>query len=188
MDAQGGYNNNYRAPKTDAENKPRGTRQAGAAGTQNKQMSSVAKEILDKVNLEDFEAAPENARFFVIKSYSEDDVHKSLKYNAWASTETGNRRLDQVGTHNTLAALLATLFVTGYFVLCMWMHVDVKATISFPLAGCWLSMSACVPMDVHGRHSRRARTRVVPFTFSFRSMQAVSSVAWPRWSPRSISR
>ena len=30
----------------------------------------------------------------VIKSYSEDDVHKSIKYGVWASTDTGNRRLD----------------------------------------------------------------------------------------------
>jgi hypothetical protein len=34
------------------------------------------------------------AKFFVIKSYTEDDVHKSLKYSIWASTEIGNRRLD----------------------------------------------------------------------------------------------
>eukprot|EP00270_Netrium_digitus_P015999 TRINITY_DN5668_c0_g1_i5.p1 TRINITY_DN5668_c0_g1~~TRINITY_DN5668_c0_g1_i5.p1 ORF type:complete len:314 (-),score=104.15 TRINITY_DN5668_c0_g1_i5:185-1126(-) len=34
------------------------------------------------------------AKFFVIKSYSEDDVHKSIKYNVWASTPNGNRRLD----------------------------------------------------------------------------------------------
>ena len=35
------------------------------------------------------------ARFFVIMSCSEDDVHKSIKYGVWASTDTGNRRLDQ---------------------------------------------------------------------------------------------
>ncbi|KAI8805706.1 YTH domain-containing protein, partial [Cladochytrium replicatum] len=34
-------------------------------------------------------------RYFVIKSYTEDDVHKSLKYGIWASTEIGNRRLNQ---------------------------------------------------------------------------------------------
>ena len=34
------------------------------------------------------------ARFFIIKSYSEDDVHKSIKYGLWASTVTGNGRLD----------------------------------------------------------------------------------------------
>lgn len=35
-----------------------------------------------------------NARFFVIKSYAEDDVHRAIKYNVWCSTEHGNRRLD----------------------------------------------------------------------------------------------
>lgn len=34
-------------------------------------------------------------RFFVIKSYSEDDVHRSIKYGIWCSTEHGNKRLDQ---------------------------------------------------------------------------------------------
>ena len=29
-------------------------------------------------------------QMFVIKSYSEDDVHKSIKYGVWASTDTGN--------------------------------------------------------------------------------------------------
>eukprot|EP01105_Mastigella_eilhardi_P027463 TRINITY_DN847_c0_g1_i1.p1 TRINITY_DN847_c0_g1~~TRINITY_DN847_c0_g1_i1.p1 ORF type:complete len:628 (-),score=177.38 TRINITY_DN847_c0_g1_i1:1522-3405(-) len=40
-------------------------------------------------------APPATARFFVIKSYSEDDVHKSIKYSVWASTDSGNRRLDR---------------------------------------------------------------------------------------------
>ncbi|KAJ1403034.1 YTH domain [Sesbania bispinosa] len=31
--------------------------------------------------------------FFVIKSYSEDDVHKSIKYNVWSSTPHGNKKL-----------------------------------------------------------------------------------------------
>jgi len=31
----------------------------------------------------------------VIKSYSADDIHKSIKYSVWASTEHGNKRLDQ---------------------------------------------------------------------------------------------
>ncbi|XP_058118954.1 YTH domain-containing family protein isoform X2 [Anopheles coustani] len=37
----------------------------------------------------------ELARFFVIKSYSEDDIHRSIKYEIWCSTEHGNQRLDQ---------------------------------------------------------------------------------------------
>ena len=35
-----------------------------------------------------------NARFFIIKSYSEDDIHRSIKYSIWCSTEHGNKRLD----------------------------------------------------------------------------------------------
>ncbi len=42
-----------------------------------------------------FDLAPANARFFVIKSYTEEDVHKSLKYEIWASTDKGNQRLDK---------------------------------------------------------------------------------------------
>ncbi|KAF8163514.1 YT521-B-like domain-containing protein [Crassisporium funariophilum] len=42
-----------------------------------------------------FETRPQSARFFVIKSYTEDDVHKSLKYEIWSSTDPGNKRLDK---------------------------------------------------------------------------------------------
>ncbi|KAJ8771730.1 hypothetical protein K2173_026907 [Erythroxylum novogranatense] len=43
---------------------------------------------------EDFVVDYLDAKFFVIKSYSEDDVHKSIKYNVWSSTPNGNRKLD----------------------------------------------------------------------------------------------
>ncbi|XVE48560.1 hypothetical protein DITRI_Ditri01bG0011400 [Diplodiscus trichospermus] len=62
--------------------------------------SSVKKEDLglvlyrDKYNLLDFQTEYENANFFVVKSYSEDDVHKSMKYDVWSSTPNGNRKLD----------------------------------------------------------------------------------------------
>lgn len=45
-------------------------------------------------NPKELNTSPKAARFFVIKSYSEDDVHRSIKYNIWCSTEHGNRRLD----------------------------------------------------------------------------------------------
>lgn len=35
-----------------------------------------------------------DAKFFVIKSYSEDNVYKSMKYCVWASTKNGNIKLD----------------------------------------------------------------------------------------------
>lgn len=57
--------------------------------------------VLDKLraaqeyNPKDFDTNPKGARFFIIKSYSEDDIHRSIKYSIWCSTEHGNRRLDQ---------------------------------------------------------------------------------------------
>eukprot|EP00795_Rhopilema_esculentum_P008740 gene8740-14763_t len=36
-----------------------------------------------------------NARYFIIKSYSEDDIFRSIKYSIWTSTEHGNRRLNE---------------------------------------------------------------------------------------------
>ncbi|EPS63062.1 hypothetical protein M569_11723, partial [Genlisea aurea] len=48
----------------------------------------------DQYNRQDFPEQYSDAKFFVIKSYSEDDVHKSIKYSIWSSTDNGNRRLD----------------------------------------------------------------------------------------------
>ena len=45
-------------------------------------------------NPKEFDLNPQNARFFIIKSYSEDDVHRSIKYSIWCSTDHGNKRLD----------------------------------------------------------------------------------------------
>lgn len=45
-------------------------------------------------NPRDFDLNPRNSRFFVVKSYSEDDIHRSIKYEIWCSTEHGNKRLD----------------------------------------------------------------------------------------------
>ncbi|KAI7748544.1 hypothetical protein M8C21_024112 [Ambrosia artemisiifolia] len=48
----------------------------------------------DKYNLEGFQTKYDHAKFYVIKSYSEDDVHKCLKYDVWSSTPNGNKKLD----------------------------------------------------------------------------------------------
>ncbi|KAF3953994.1 hypothetical protein CMV_020611 [Castanea mollissima] len=47
----------------------------------------------EQFNREDFPGDCTDAKFFIIKSYSEDDVHKSIKYNVWASTPNGNKKL-----------------------------------------------------------------------------------------------
>ncbi|KAG5517771.1 hypothetical protein RHGRI_038223 [Rhododendron griersonianum] len=48
----------------------------------------------EQYNKVDFPESYSDAKFFIIKSYSEDDVHKSIKYNVWASTPNGNKKLD----------------------------------------------------------------------------------------------
>jgi len=63
--------------------------------------ASVPTPIVDKLktsnayNPKEFNLNPKSARFFVIKSYSEDDIHRSIKYSIWCSTDHGNKRLDQ---------------------------------------------------------------------------------------------
>ncbi|KAK0550086.1 hypothetical protein OC846_003795 [Tilletia horrida] len=50
-----------------------------------------------------FPMRPVNARYFVIKSFTEDDVYKCLKYEIWASTDKGNQRLDRAFRENSRA-------------------------------------------------------------------------------------
>ncbi|XP_062180481.1 YTH domain-containing protein ECT2-like isoform X2 [Phragmites australis] len=63
-------------------------------------VSSTEKDIIsplvrrDQFNRSDFSTEYEHAKFFMIKSYSEDDIHKGIKYNVWASTPNGNNKLD----------------------------------------------------------------------------------------------
>ncbi|XP_073270195.1 uncharacterized protein [Primulina huaijiensis] len=45
-------------------------------------------------NSKDFQIEYVNAKFYVIKSYSEDDIHKCVKYGVWSSTPNGNKKLD----------------------------------------------------------------------------------------------
>uniref|UniRef100_A0A0E0CVF0 YTH domain-containing family protein n=1 Tax=Oryza meridionalis TaxID=40149 RepID=A0A0E0CVF0_9ORYZ len=58
--------------------------------------SKNATDVPDRTqfNRDDFPVQYDDAKFFVIKSYSEDDIHKSIKYNVWASTTNGNKKLD----------------------------------------------------------------------------------------------
>ncbi|KAH0934158.1 hypothetical protein HID58_011275, partial [Brassica napus] len=48
----------------------------------------------EEPNNHDFVTDYNDAKLFIIKSYSEDNVHKSIKYKVWASTANGNKKLD----------------------------------------------------------------------------------------------
>ena len=41
-----------------------------------------------------YEKVDSNSKFFVIKSFSEEDVHKSIKYGVWSSSKNGNLTLN----------------------------------------------------------------------------------------------
>ncbi|KAK3137438.1 hypothetical protein QOZ80_5BG0452240 [Eleusine coracana subsp. coracana] len=56
--------------------------------------SSHANRRTDQYNRDDFKVVYPNAKFFVIKSFSEADVHKSIKYGVWSTSSVGNKKLD----------------------------------------------------------------------------------------------
>jgi len=69
---------------------------APAAAAQTTGPCNVLDELKssNNYNPREFDMNPQGARFFVVKSYSEDDIHRSIKYEVWCSTEHGNKRLD----------------------------------------------------------------------------------------------
>lgn len=56
--------------------------------------STGEKKGRDEYNLQDFQTDYEDAKLCIIKSYSEDDIHKSIKYDVWSITPNGNKKLD----------------------------------------------------------------------------------------------
>ena len=48
---------------------------------------------INQRNSKIIETINSNCKFFVIKSFSEEDVHKSIKYNVWSSSKDGNLTL-----------------------------------------------------------------------------------------------
>lgn len=85
---------------SDRNRGPRASKQKGN-GSPKDGSSSVIKGIESpsglkshQFNSPEFVTDYEHAKFFVIKSFSEDNIHKSIKYNVWASTPLGNRKLD----------------------------------------------------------------------------------------------
>eukprot|EP01006_Ploeotia_vitrea_P047952 TRINITY_DN67179_c8_g3_i1.p1 TRINITY_DN67179_c8_g3~~TRINITY_DN67179_c8_g3_i1.p1 ORF type:complete len:542 (+),score=125.15 TRINITY_DN67179_c8_g3_i1:31-1656(+) len=83
---------------------------------------------------------PKSAKMFVIKSYSEDDVHKSIKYGVWASTESGNKRLSaawneasQHGARQPHIFLFFSVNASGQFCGCAQMtsNVDTKQKLDY---------------------------------------------------------
>ncbi len=92
---------------------------------------------LNNYNPKDFDWNLKNGRVFIIKSYSEDDIHRSIKYSIWCSTEHGNKRLD--GAYRSLCAkgplyLLFSVNGSGHFCGV----AEMKSTVDYnAYAGVW---------------------------------------------------
>ncbi len=89
-----GANNSGRWNRQPANGHPES---GGGETAMPKDPSPLLREIWAKNNFNPKELNLEfkNARFFIIKSYSEDDIFRSIKYGIWTSTEHGNRRLNE---------------------------------------------------------------------------------------------
>ncbi|XP_022872938.1 uncharacterized protein LOC111391890 [Olea europaea var. sylvestris] len=97
-----GLNELNRGPRTKSSKNQKGAMSVDpAVNVQNPLLTGMADSEKsssapnrEQYNQQDFPEAYAEAKFFVIKSYSEDDIHKSIKYNVWASTPNGNKKLD----------------------------------------------------------------------------------------------
>lgn len=93
IDSHGISSDRNRGPRA---SKPKGKsfiEDSSPSGT-SKNGASISGVHPDLYNQPDFVTNCDNAKFFIIKSFSEDNVHKSIKYSVWASTPLGNRKLD----------------------------------------------------------------------------------------------
>ncbi|KAL2464789.1 evolutionarily conserved C-terminal region 2 [Forsythia ovata] len=105
-------------------------------------------------NKEDFPETYADAKFFIIKSYSEDDVHKSIKYGVWASTPNGNKKLDaaykesQEKSGGCPVFLLFSVNASGQFVGLAEMvgPVDFDKSVAYWQQDKW---SGCFPVKWH---------------------------------------
>ncbi|KAL2647823.1 hypothetical protein AAZV13_05G140000 [Glycine max] len=108
----------------------------------------------DQYNKADFPEEYTDAKFFVIKSYSEDDIHKSIKYNVWASTQNGNKKLDaayqeaQQKPGGTPVFLFFSVNTSGQFVGLAEMigPVDFNKSVEYWQQDKW---NGCFPLKWH---------------------------------------
>ncbi|CAL9088463.1 unnamed protein product [Musa textilis] len=119
----------------------------------NVQDSAVIPEK-EQYNKSDFPETYSDAKFFIIKSYSEDDIHKSIKYNVWASTPHGNKKLDAAyqeskeKTSGCPVFLFFSVNTSGQFVGVAEMvgRVDFNKTLDYWQQDKWIG---CFPVKWH---------------------------------------
>lgn len=149
----GGYNNNKNPKPLGPANPITLAVKGQALPTLGKQDSSVVPDK-EQYNKADFPVSYADAKFFIIKSYSEDDVHKSVKYNVWASTPNGNKKLDagykeaQEKSGDCPVFLFFSVNTSGQFVGVAEMvgAVDFEKTVEYWQQDKW---NGCFPLKWH---------------------------------------
>lgn len=87
-------NRNVDEVSTELTRGPRSYGKNAVSGSSAEKVDVALMDHKNQYNQPDFQVDYEAAKFYVIKSYSEDDVHKCIKYNVWTSTPNGNKKLD----------------------------------------------------------------------------------------------
>ncbi|KAG8100595.1 hypothetical protein GUJ93_ZPchr0013g34463 [Zizania palustris] len=152
-----GFNELRRGPRSGIFNNQQGVGAAVVApvkGQEHSASDSPLATMKDQYNQADFAETYSDAKFFIIKSYSEDDVHKSIKYNVWASTSNGNKKLDAAyqdakeKSSDSSVFLLFSVNASGQFVGLAEMvgRVDFNKTVEHWQQDKW---TGCFPVKWH---------------------------------------
>ncbi|XP_010549604.1 PREDICTED: YTH domain-containing protein 1 [Tarenaya hassleriana] len=131
--------------------------EAAAAIQDTEEQEGESSYLSGDPNLYNGDTFPETyskAKFFVIKSYSEDDVHKSIKYGVWSSTLNGNKKLDAAyreakeNPEGCPVFLLFSVNASGQFVGLAEMvgPVDFNKTVEYWQQDKWIG---CFPVKWH---------------------------------------
>jgi hypothetical protein len=134
----------------------------------------------DKYNKDEFPVDYVDAKFFVIKSYSEDDVHKSIKYNVWSSTPHGNKKLDsayedtqRIAAEKLRSCPIFLFFSVSSIVLQVGFLLTAILTLKFSISVNHLSQEFSSCFD--------GPYLILFLFFWYRSMLVVNSVVLQRW-------
>jgi hypothetical protein len=89
--------------------------------------------INQKLITENFsENIPDDSAIYIIKSFTEEDIHKSIKYNVWSSTNFGNTKLNSEFKARPVF-LLFSAYKTNQFTGLARMKSEVNFKNVFPL-------------------------------------------------------
>ncbi|KFK27858.1 hypothetical protein AALP_AA8G438500 [Arabis alpina] len=148
-----GLNELNRGPRAKGFKSQEGAKEQTVTETE-KPIEEVSLSDLKEYNKKDFPEAYSEAKFYVIKSYSEDDIHKSIKYSVWSSTPNGNKKLDasyneaKQNSNGCPVFLLFSVNTSGQFVGLAEMvgPVDFNKTLEYWQQDKWIG---CFPVKWH---------------------------------------